>query len=341
MSLWAAVDELVARAPRLDDVAAHGLHLFAARQARASGNPVPAALEQEERAAALRTLAVEPLLRRVRAAYDGPLLLIKGPQAASRYPDPTLRPFADVDLVALDAAEAHRALLAAGFVPVGEEERYEDIHHLRPLVWPELPLPVELHDRPKWLDGLGAPSAKELFAVAVPAAYGEGVLALPPAHHAVLLAVHSWAHAPLRRLLDLVDVAAAETPDAAAVAADWGVSRLWRTTAAAADHLFGCGPRPFPLRLWARSLAECRERTVVENHLARWTSAFWARSTGDAFRLGVAAIVDDLRPEGAEGWSAKLARMRSALQAASTRLSEHEARAAVGEPPPSPTPVRR
>ena len=104
---------------------------------------------------------------------------------------------------------AQAALLAAGFVEVGEAGRYEDIHHLRALWWPGLPLVVEIHDRPKWPDGLTGPSTEELLAAAVPARLGvDGIGALPPAEHALLLAAHAWAHEPLGRLGQLVDVAA-------------------------------------------------------------------------------------------------------------------------------------
>ena len=96
------------------------MELIAARAWRRQGRPVPDELRLDERIAAIRTLGVPVLLRRIRAAYDGTLILMKGPEAAARYPDPALRPFCDLDFLVDDPAAAHRALMAAGFVEVGE-----------------------------------------------------------------------------------------------------------------------------------------------------------------------------------------------------------------------------
>jgi hypothetical protein len=322
-TLWDSVDALVARTSRLDDLVAHGLHLFAAAALRARGAPVPPELEREERAAALRTLAAPLLLGRVREAVDGPLLLVKGPEVASHYPDEALRPYADLDLVVADALAAQRALRAAGFLEVEEDGgKYDDIHHLRPLALPGLPLAVELHDRPKWLQGLRAPTAADLFAHAVPSQVGvDGVLSLTPAEHGVLLAVHSWAHEPLRRVLDLVDVAAlgASGEDAAAA---WGVPRLWRTTVDAVDAVLGAGG---PMPAWAQNLAQVRDRTVAENHLAHWVGPFAALPPHLALAEATRSLVADLRPEAGESWGTKLRRTGRALVSARTRLGEHHA----------------
>jgi hypothetical protein len=42
----------------------------------------------EERRAAIATLAVPALLQTSPAAYDGLLMVMKGPEVALRYPDP-------------------------------------------------------------------------------------------------------------------------------------------------------------------------------------------------------------------------------------------------------------
>ena len=102
----------------------------------------------------MQALAVPPLLERVRAACDGPLVVMKGPEVAARYAEPSTRPFRDLDLLACDAAAVQRSLLDAGFQVAGEPELYVDIHHLRPLYWPGLPLVIEVHQRPKWPAGL-------------------------------------------------------------------------------------------------------------------------------------------------------------------------------------------
>ena len=114
-ALWARVDRLIDSAPSPRDVRAHGLQLLAARRLRSLGRPVPPGLAREELHAAFVWHALPSLLAEVRAACEGPILVIKGPAAAAQYPDPTLRPFVDVDLVVPDAAQTQHELLAAGF----------------------------------------------------------------------------------------------------------------------------------------------------------------------------------------------------------------------------------
>jgi len=331
-ALWAAVDRLVDKAPRQSDLYNHRLELFGARRLRSTGRPVPSELIVRERRSAAMVLSVPALLARVRAATDVPLLLVKGPEIAARYPDPALRIFRDIDLIAADADEAQRQLLAAGFEEIGDPELYRDIHHLRPLHWPGLPLVVELHSRPKWLAPLEPPPVESLFADARPSALGvEGLLAPSPARHAVLTAVHSWAHEPLRILRDLVDVAIVATEasvdEARDVARAWGVPRLWSTTVAARDHVFDGGPRPTALRIWAQNLERVRERTVLEEHLQRWLSDFSALPFTVALGRTRKTLVRELTPDRGEGWRRKLTRSVLALRNADRRRSDHERKA--------------
>ncbi len=51
---------------------------------------------------------------------------------------------------------------------INDPENYRDIHHLRPLWWPGLPLVVELHSRPKWIDGVAGPPVAELLEASAP-----------------------------------------------------------------------------------------------------------------------------------------------------------------------------
>ena len=112
--LWEGVDRLLERlTPEL--AAEHGLGPLAARRLRrrrrrgarqaCCGRSAPPGR---------RALVAPALLKRAREAYDGPLLLVKGPELTARYPDGARR-FGDLDLVAGDAEEAQAALLAAGF----------------------------------------------------------------------------------------------------------------------------------------------------------------------------------------------------------------------------------
>jgi len=146
--MWDRVEDMVCSSWSVDALRHHGVELIAARGWRRRGRPVPEELNVDERIAAIRTLGVPVLLERVRAAYDGTLVLMKGPEAAALYPDPALRPYCDLDFLGDDPEAARAALMASGFVETDDAARYEGTHHLRPLVWPAVPLLIELHREP-------------------------------------------------------------------------------------------------------------------------------------------------------------------------------------------------
>jgi Uncharacterised nucleotidyltransferase len=327
--LWTRVDELVGRIGKLDDLRAHRLHLVAADRWRRLGLPVPPQLREEERVAAVLTLVAPVVLQRARDAYDGTIVLMKGLEVAARYRDVALRPFRDLDLLVDDALAAQRALLSAGFVEAGEPELYVDIHHLRPLVLPGLPLFVEIHERPKWPAHQTPPPTAELLEAASPGAYAvDGVLALPPEHHALLLAAHSWAHEPLRRLVEIVDIAAlsaeAGTASVASLARAWGLDRVWSATSRARDAVLYEGRAPWTLRTWARNLGTGRERTVFESHLEHLLAPFSAEPWRPAFRHAARALAADVRPLPDETWRAKGSRTLQAVKNAFTARSAHD-----------------
>lgn len=327
--LWAAVDNVIDRSPSLVDLREHRLHLLAAARWRLLGRPVPAELSFDERATAVVQLAVQPLLERVRAAVDGPILVIKGPEAGAAYPKPGLRPFGDIDLLVEDAERARLELLRAGFEEVGDPALYVGIHHARPVAWGGLPLHIELHKHLKWLDRGEPPAFSRLLTTAVPAAIGmDGIQALARPEHAVALMVHSWAHEPLRMVSELIDVAAVgwgvDPAQIEEVANEWGVGKLWRSFARATDAvLFGTPPN-WHLRTWAPSVLETRRRTVLETHLEPLLSPFAVSGPGPALAAALRAGSRALRPAPSETWSKKLRRMRLALGAASTPRSGHE-----------------
>jgi Uncharacterised nucleotidyltransferase len=275
---WAAVDSLVDRAQTAEGLAYHRLGVFAARRLRAQGRPVPEAFEQEERLAALAAMTAGPALERVVAAAGQPLLVLKGPVLASRYPEDAPRPYRDLDLLAVDATATHRALVGAGAEPARDDPTRPGLHHEAPLVFPGLPMVLEIHRAPKWPDWASPPAAGDLFRLGRPYDGDDRLLVLPEGEHAVLVAAHSWAHRPLRRILDLIDVAVLAGPDdGAAAARRWGLERLWRTTAAAAAALLDGAAPPWPLRTWARDLPAVRERTEAEAALERRLAPLAAR----------------------------------------------------------------
>jgi Uncharacterised nucleotidyltransferase len=258
------------------------------------------------------------------------LLLLKGPEAAVAYPDPALRPYGDIDLLVADSRAAQLALTAAGFEPVGDEARYVGLHHVRPLQLRGVPLLVELHHAPKWPNGHEPPSTAELLELGVPARCGvEGILGLPPAHHAVVLAAHAWAHSPLKHLRHLLDVALvasdAGRTNWSRLTERWRASHFWETTVDAMNGLFGGARSPLTLRLWGRHLTSVRERTVFEKHLTSWMSPLWCLGPFEGLREGSASFVSDLRPLQGERWRDKLLRTRLAVANASVSASRHEA----------------
>lgn len=330
-NIWSSVDRLLDVTDDLRRLRAHRLELLAARRWRALGRPIPAGLLAEERTATARLLAARAALARVCAVYDGPLALYKGLAVAAFYPDPATRPFGDIDLLVPDALAVHQALLAAGCEEVGDPDLFIDIHHLRPVMWPQLEIPIEIHDRPKWPDDLPAPSAAEIFAVAREEPWGEvdGVPTLPNRYHAVLLAAHAWAHEPLRMALDVIEVAlVADGIDRAELqqtADGLGLGRIWRTTIGVADNLLAAtAPSSWPLRLWAPHLQAVRERSVVESHLEHWLSSFWALPPSQAFRRLATVLGRELRPAWDESWHGKLRRTLGALRRARVARSRHE-----------------
>lgn len=330
--LWDGVGRLIDTSPTLQDLRVHHLHLLAADRWRQHGKDVPEALVADERGTALRQIAAHSILEKVRAIIDGPLVVFKGAAVAAHYPDPTTRPFSDIDLLLPDADRAQRELVSAGFVPIGNpDEYYDDLHHLRPLVWPTIPILVEIHRHVSWVEWALPPRNDGLFATAVDApGLPEGVKTLAPPYHALVVAAHSWSTAPFRRALDLVDVTALLDGDlngeVQAVAEEVGLDRLWRTTAHAAEYLLLDGrSKPASLRIWGRSTAAVRDPTVLEHHFRRWASTYWALPPLQATGLFFWTLVRDLLPAHQETWKPKLRRMARAFGNAFTGRSSHDA----------------
>ncbi len=328
---WERVEALVERAPQLSDLQLHGLDLVAAQRLRARGAELPPALLAHVRVAAAIALAAPVLLRRARTAYDGRLLLFKGPEVAARYPDPAMRNYSDLDLLADDAPAAQRALLAAGFVRTGLWAPHIDVHHLQPLAWPGLPIAVELHAYPHVPAGLRPPPTRELLATAVPSCFAADVVeTLAPAEHTLVVAAHAWAHDALANIGQLLDVAllASQTdrPTLRALAARWGWQRLWRATEATLEALFDDGRPPAAQRLCAPHLRAARERTLLERHVAELAGPAFGLPPRRAALESARVLRRRILPGPEETWRRKARRARRALRHRGLRHSEHDAR---------------
>ena len=310
--MWAAVDGLVDRAPTVLDLLDHRLGAIAARRWRAAGRALPAPILEEERYASVATLATPVLLGRVASVYDGPTLVLKGPEVAARFPDPVMRPSHDLDVLVEDSAAAFAALRDAGCSIIRDDPAEQ---HELPLVFPDLPLSIEVHSAPKWPARAAAAPTAELFAHAVPSSSGvPGMLAPSPAHQAVLLAVHSWTHRPLARALDLVDVLVtldeADEAAAEAIARRWKVDRIWSTTVRAARALLAGDRPPWPLRTWARNTPAVRRPTRGEELLERCVSPFAALPPLAAARASTASIAQMVKARASGGHASRANELR-------------------------------
>jgi len=327
--LEGVIERLVETAPNLAALRKHRLHLAAARLWRAQGRELPADLLAEARTAAVRAMLVRFILEKARSACAGPILVMKGAEVAAHYPEPSDRPFTDIDLLVQDPEGAQRALIAAGFVEFGDPAAYDGLQHLPPLVWPDAPLMVEVHRHPSQPFWLAPVSAEGLFRGAVPSAVGvPGILTPEPAAHALLVAAHAWSHEPLGIAGQLLDVAAllasTDRARADALAHAWGWARMWNTNVAVIDAWLGGKPRSVALELWARHLLGVRERLVLENHISRLAAPVWSLPAREAPRAVARTLRYTAAPEHDEDWMIQLRRTGLAIAHAFRPLSSHE-----------------
>lgn len=298
-ALWQGLDRLLDAAPPDANLHVHGLGPLAAWWLREQGEEAPEALEEQSRRSAYGTVTAAPLLRRIRAVIDGPIVVIKGPEIAALYPRPALRPYGDLDVLVEDLSRAASRLVEAGFELVGPADRIlPGHHHDQPLRLKGLALAVELHRNPGWLSWQQRPTNVEVFARSVASVTGvEGVSAMPAADHALLLAAHSWRHGPYHSYMHLIDIAlareAADRGEVERLAQEWGLNGVWASTNRAIESVFfGEGEWPKGIdRVWSRHLLEMRERSLLEYYAAYWLKGLAAPSVRTRSR----AVFDDVR----------------------------------------------
>ena len=326
-ALWRAAERLVELGlDDVDGISYQGLGALAADLLERRGSPIPHRLLHHQRMARVAAMTAPALLTRVRAACDGPIVLLKGPEVAERYPQ-RARGYGDLDLLVPDGAHVQRALVEDGFSEVPDPERFVGVYHLPPLILNGAPLALEIHEAPNWPEGLTPPPSADLIGGATESALRlPGILAPAASHHALLLAAHAWSHAPLGRVRDLLDVGAilleADDGETSRLAEAWGVPRLWQTTTEAINALVS-GGRTWPLRLWAAHIPAVRAQNVLEEHLQRVLSPFWGYGTGFAARRSASAFLNEFQRASDETWPEKIGRSAVAVRRALTPTAKH------------------
>jgi len=313
-TVWDGVDQLLDAAESDSAVAVHGLQLLALRRWRETGRPVPPMWLDDQRLMSVVTLSLPTVLRRVREAVPGPILLMKGPEVACLYPDPALRPYGDLDLLVRDTDGARRSLVEVGLSLVEELPDQDRHHHSRPLRLDPLPLMVELHRRPNWFPWLPPPPVEELFAAAIPSRLGvEGVSTLSPEHHALLVAVHGWRHGPLLSLGHLLDLALlaqeCDFDELLRTAERWRVRRIWETSLLAARSVLLGEGSSLPLLVGGQHLRRVRERSIIGTHASVYFGTLWMPSPTVTARALTHLVSTTLRPLEAQSWTSRLARL--------------------------------
>ena len=207
-------------------------------------------------------------------------------------------------------------------------ELYEDIHHLRPLAFEGLPLAVEVHSRPKWVEPLVAPSAAELLEAALPGTTGvRDVLALPPEQHAILLAAHRG------RTNRSAGFATSSTlrPSPRAPIGSSSPGRQGVGCRAPLACLHRRSRRGFSEARRVRGRSGSGRRTSIAQRAdgvrespAAVLSDFWALPPRAAVGRLPQRFGEEFGAAEDEGWRAKLQRTTLAMRNASRRGSEHD-----------------
>lgn len=327
MTNWRNIQQIVERLPE-SSLGSHGVHLIAAAQWRQRGIDVPTAYQEAERVRAIQAPAALLLIERVRATVPGPIVLMKGPELALRYPNPALRPFGDLDLLVQDAELAQQLLVDREFERAGNELKFRDKHHRAPLSFRSLPLTLELHDNPGWLSWMTPASPTELFAEAIPSSLGmDGIMTLAPHHHALFIAAHAWRHGPLGcliHLIDLVMMTKDQDPDELAELAEcWGMGPVWRSSVVAIEALFDEAPAGNGfVRYWITQLRDGHVRNMREHYVGQLLAPLWAPTMSGRVAGEIVTIRDMFAPRPDQEWRDKLLLGRRVV--ANRRKTLHE-----------------
>jgi hypothetical protein len=281
--IWPGVANTIAAHPDASLLRAQGLSALAAAYWNETDHPIADELDSDRASATALGLQAERMLHQVADLAAQPFLLMKGPELATRYPEPGLRELNDLDLLVLDTSVIEQSLLRSGwstYTGPGELRWYDDIHHARPLVAPGSSLPMEPHRRPNWPTWGRPPEFAELHEASVASTLGiEGVRTPSVEHHALLVLAHSWAHMPFERFSQLIDFALlveeCNTVELAACARRWQLSKLLSVGLATIDSVLLAHRRDSAMVRWfAPHLRTLEPPARAREQLDRYMSSF-------------------------------------------------------------------
>lgn len=309
------IETVLERAVDPEAANAQGLRLLLLDREVERGQELPKKQRDARYLAHLLKPVSVALLARIRAAVEGPLIIIKGPEVSAHYPRPGLRSWCDLDIIAEDAAAVWEQLKAAGFSGGARSEGH-DHRHEPPLSLPGYRLTVEVHRTiplPLWGR---SPDWSWLLRHTYPARSGSGFLAPVPELHAVIIAAHAWAHSPFRSLRDSLDqellLLDGDPAVAKALADELGVGRLWDAERRLADNVFRDRPIGGNLtRMLTSDLRSCRLQSRRHILLSLCTGPMFADDLLSGVRAARSSASKALHPEsGSYAWSAKRLRAR-------------------------------
>jgi hypothetical protein len=285
--IWSGVACTIDAHPDVARLRAHGLAPLAAAHWRDTGHSLTQAVDMDRVTATALGLQAERLLREVTSFADQPVLLLKGPEVAARYPELGLRDLTDVDILVADTDAMERSFSNAGWLEYtgpGELRWYDELHHAHPFVLPGSSLPIEPHRRPNWPIWGRAPGFPELHDAAVESAVAiDGLLAPKVEHHALLVLAHSWADVPFERFSQLIDFALlveeCDADELTKCARRWQLSRLLSVGLDAIDSLLlGRRSDALTVRWFAPHLRALATPTRARAQFDRYASGFFVTS---------------------------------------------------------------
>ncbi len=233
------------------------------------------------------TLPALAVLHRIRRSTRHPLLLLKGLQVGSLYPQLWMRDLGDIDILTTAPDDVYRDLVGVGFEP--RNIANIKTHHQLPPLWNhEFHLSVEVHRRPNTGQFPQFVTPEQVFAESTESRVEiEGIRGPSVEHEFSLHLAHSWSDRPIGRARDIIDLTllagALQRQTAAETARSYHLNRVWKATVQARSALLENEGASLVLRRATRHLTQPFDpRHDVYRRLA---SPLWADSPRHGFNL--------------------------------------------------------